>query len=337
MKDSYGRKIEYMRISITDRCNLRCRYCMPEGTEWLPMEEILTYEEIAMICREAVELGITRFKITGGEPLVRKGCPGLIRLIKDIPGVEQVTMTTNGVLLGDCIDELKLAGLDAVNVSLDTLDEERYREITGFSQLPRVLHSIECVLKSGIPVKINVVLQKGVNEDEWWRLAELARNAPVDVRFIELMPIGHGKERQGVSNEVLLERMKQRYLEEKRGYYLDMPFCSDRQICPDSQVHGNGPAVYYKFSGFQGSIGFISAIHGKFCESCNRIRLTSTGKLKPCLCFEDSVSVREAAREGRRLEVRRKLQESIAGKPQMHSFERIEKVTEKKRMSQIGG
>lgn len=321
MKDSYGRKIEYMRISITDRCNLRCRYCMPEAVKWLPMEEILTYEEIERICREAAGLGITRFKITGGEPLVRKGCPQLIRMIKNISGTEQVTMTTNGILLGEYIDELKISGLDAVNISLDTLDEKRYQEITGFSELPRVMNSIEKAIQSGIPVKINAVLQKGVNDDEWRGLAEMARIYPVDVRFIEIMPIGHGKGSHGVENYGLLERMNQVY----------------QGIQMDEEIHGNGPAVYYKIPGFQGSIGFISAMHGKFCEHCNRIRLTSTGEVKSCLCYEDSVPVRDAVRSGKPEDVRRCLAAAIEKKPKMHYFESFKKVTERKQMSQIGG
>lgn len=335
MKDSYGRTIDYMRISITDRCNLRCRYCMPEAIKWLPMEEILTYEEIERICREAVALQINRFKITGGEPLVRRGCPELIRMIKNIPGTKQVTMTTNGILLGDCIDELKRAGLDAVNVSLDTLDEKRYGEITGYRELPRVLRSIQCAVEAGIPVKINVVLQEGINEDEWWKLAELAREYPVDVRFIELMPIGHGKGNRGVSNDQLLERMRQRYQGPENSDVSEV--LGEQEIQLDPGIHGNGPAVYYMIPGFRGSIGFISALHGKFCDSCNRIRLSSTGEVKPCLCFKDSISVRDVVRRGELEEVRRLLAQAIMRKPQMHEFEVDTKVTERKQMSQIGG
>lgn len=322
MKDSYGRTINYMRISITDRCNLRCRYCMPEGTRWLPMEEILTCEEITGICREAVGLGITRFKITGGEPLMRKGCADLVRLIKDIPGTEQVTMTTNGVLLERQLDPLLAAGLNGVNISLDTLDRKRYQRITGFDELPRVLRSIEAAAGTGIPVKINAVLQKGINDGEWQRLAELAGEYPLDVRFIELMPIGYGAAGAGVDNRELLEWMRERY---------------GRGVEPDERVHGNGPAVYYKIPGFRGSIGLISAIHGKFCGSCNRLRLTSTGELKPCLCFGESVSVRDAVRCGGPEDIRRCLLEAVEKKPGMHEFEDADGITEKRKMSQIGG
>ena len=197
IKDSYGREINYMRISITDRCNLRCRYCMPDGAEWIPMKEILTYEEITEVCQEAVKLGITRFKITGGEPLVRRGCPEVIRMIKNIPGTELVTLTTNGLLLGEQLEALLSAGLDAVNISLDTLDIKKYEWITGFDKLAVVLSSIEKAVASGIPVKINAVLQKGMNEEEWLPLTELARKLPLSVRFIEMMPVGYGKKYVG--------------------------------------------------------------------------------------------------------------------------------------------
>lgn len=324
MRDSYGREITYMRISITDRCNLRCRYCMPEGVKWLPAERILRAPEIGLICREAAALGIDRFKITGGEPLVRRDCPELIRSIKAIPGVRQVTMTTNGILLGDCLEQLKDAGLDAVNVSLDTLRADTYREITGFAGLDRVLDSIRRAVGQGFPVKINVVLQQGVNEAEWRSLAELAKKYPVDVRFIEMMPIGSGRKSGGISNTRLLAAVKKIY--EAEG-----------SVLPDEGEPGNGPAVYYRVPGFRGRIGFISAIHGKFCDKCNRIRLTAEGEIKPCLCFGKSVSVREAARRGDAEAVRSRLREAVESKPEMHCFEIQEEVTEEKKMSQIGG
>ena len=180
MKDLQGRDINYMRISITDRCNLRCKYCMPDGIELLPMSEILTFEEILRVCRQAVELGITRFKITGGEPLVRRGCADLIRKIKKLPGVEQVTMTTNGILLSEYLGELLDAGLDAVNISLDTMNRGRFEEITGFDQLSEVLKSIDAAVDSGLRVKVNVVLQQDKNADEWQKILEIAERRPID-------------------------------------------------------------------------------------------------------------------------------------------------------------
>lgn len=321
MKDSYGREIEYMRISITDRCNLRCRYCMPEGIRLCPMEDIMTYEEIRLVCREAVKLGISKFKITGGEPLVRRGCEELIRQIKEIPGTEQVTMTTNGVLLGDMLPKLREAGLDAVNISLDTLRPQRFREITGFDCLGKVLGSVETALDSGLKVKINAVLQEGVNEEEWRELLLLARDRRLDVRFIEMMPIGGGRQRTAVSNDQLLDRIRQAF-----------PGAE-----PDESSHGNGPAVYYRIPGFSGSVGFISAIHGVFCGSCNRIRMTSTGEIKPCLCYQERVSVKEAARAGDGEEVGRLLEEAVWRKPRMHCFNSGEPVSEQKAMAEIGG
>ena len=338
MRDSYGRTIEYMRISITDRCNLRCKYCMPHGISQVSMNEILTYEEIELICRAAVETGINRFKITGGEPLVRLGCAQLIGKIKRIPGVEQVTLTTNGVLLAQYLSELMENGLDAVNISLDTLEGDIYREITGYDALDKVREGIELAVKKGLPVKINSVLQKGVNEKEWKKLAELARAEKIDVRFIEMMPIGYGKERKVVSGEELRKMFEEAY----------------PGIEKDSSVHGNGPAIYYKIPGFSGSIGFISAIHGKFCESCNRIRLTSTGELKPCLCYGDSMDLKDIVREktsiwGNSLSekdkaeketverVKQAIETTIRNKPREHCFETLREITEDRQMVQIGG
>lgn len=321
MKDQFGRKIDYMRISITDRCNLRCRYCMPDGVAWMPMEEILTYEEIVGICRQAVNMGIGKFKLTGGEPLVRKGCPDLVSQLKKIPGVEQVTMTTNGVLLKDHLESLMEAGLDAVNISLDTLKPKRFQEITGFNKLDQVRFSIQKAVERGLPVKVNVVLQSGVNDDEWIPLMNLAKDTKLDVRFIEMMPIGHGNPAQMISNSKLLDEI--------RGTFL--------HVEADKRYHGNGPAVYYRIPGYQGAVGFISAMHGKFCGGCNRIRMTSTGELKPCLCYHDSVSVRSAVRKGDMEEVRRVLGKAVAMKPQMHCFEEADAVTERREMVKIGG
>lgn len=321
MEDSYGRTIDYMRISITDRCNLRCRYCMPERIRWLPMEELLTYEDIAFICRQSIELGVKKYKITGGEPLVRLGCEKLITQIKEIPGVEQVTMTTNGVVLKEHLPKLLEAGLDGVNISLDTQKPEQFCHITGYDRLGQVLEALEAAVSSGLRVKVNTVLQKGVNDGEWHSLMELAREYPLDVRFIELMPIGYGREGAAVPNPWLMKQIRQRYPE----------------ISRDTATHGNGPAVYYKIPGFWGSVGFISAIHGKFCDSCNRVRLTSTGEIKPCLCYGDSISLREAARSRDAGSVQALLRQAIAGKPGKHCFEEPEKITEQHKMTQIGG
>ena len=256
MRDLYNRKIDYMRISVTDRCNFRCRYCMPDGIRKVPMEKILTYEQITEICEAGISLGITKFKITGGEPLVRLGCPDLVGMIRGIPGAEQITMTTNGMLLAEMLPALMKNGLDAVNISLDTLKPEVFRYITGKNALPAVLAGIHAAADSGLKVKINAVLQQGVNDGEWEDLLLLSKDLPVDVRFIEMMPIGHGKGCPEVSNDMILGKIRQKY-----------PGTAE-----DQSVHGNGPARYVRIPGFRGGAGFISAIHGQFCASCNRIQ-----------------------------------------------------------------
>ena len=325
MRDRYGRKIDYMRISVTDRCNFRCRYCMPDGIKQVPMSKILTYEQIAEICEAAVSSGITKFKITGGEPLVRLGCPDLICMIREIPGTEQITMTTNGMLLSEMLPELKRSGLDAVNISLDTLKPEVFRFITGVDALDRVLGSIRDAVDAGLRVKINSVLQQGVNDGEWKELIRLAEHQPVDVRFIEMMPIGHGKDFTEISNEEIRRRVTESWPGTRE----------------DRTVHGNGPACYLRIPGFQGSIGFISAMHGKFCGSCNRIRLTSQGKLKPCLCYGESVDLmdifRVPDRTMRKRMLEEKLSEAVGKKPESHCFTELSEITEKKDMVQIGG
>lgn len=312
-----------MRISVTDRCNLRCSYCMPDRFVSVPQRELLTCEEIERVCRIAVRLGITRFKLTGGEPLVRPDIAELVGRVKRIPGVSQVTMTTNGVLLGEVWEALVAAGLDAVNISLDATDRALYEKITGFDGLPQVLSAID-LATTDVALRINAVLQP-VNDREWEPLTELARERELDVRFIEMMPIGEGRALSGVSNVELLSRMREKY----------------PSIRPDMRTHGNGPAVYYRIDGFAGAVGFISAMHGKFCDSCNRIRMTAIGELKPCLCYEDCVSIRNLLRSEEKAEtdeaILAAMKSVIAGKPSMHCFEEQSRVTESRRMVQIGG
>jgi cyclic pyranopterin phosphate synthase len=285
------------------------------------MKEILTLEEITQVCTQAAELGIRKIKVTGGEPLVRRGCPELITMLKNIPGVEQVTLTTNGVLLAQYAQQLQDSGLDGVNVSLDTLNRETYRAITDADGLADTLSGITAAERLGIPLKINAVLQAGVNDGEWAALTELARNHKLDVRFIEMMPIGHGREFSPISNQELLQAIRQRYGDLQR----------------DSRSHGNGPAIYYQIPHFMGSVGFISAVHGKFCNQCNRIRMTATGYLKGCLCYEEGVSLREPLRQGNLDRVRQLLCQVIETKPVGHCFEKREQITERHDMSKIGG
>lgn len=321
MKDSYGRTVDYMRISITDRCNLRCRYCMPEMPCFLPRKELLSLEEILDICVCGAQMGIRKIKITGGEPLLRPGCVELIRKLKEIPGMEKVTLTTNGVLLAPFAEALYQAGIDGVNVSLDTLNEETYRKITGFDKLAQVLEGLDTMSRFPVPLKTNTVLLPWENGEDWKGLALLAKNRRIDVRFIEKMPLGKDKETEGVSNILLLEEMQ----------------ASFGKAEPDGRSHGNGPAVYYRFPGFQGSVGFISAIHDNFCAGCNRLRMTAEGKVKPCLCYEDNFSLKEAVRAGNREEIRELLRSAVEKKPQRHCFAHTEQITEQRDMWKIGG
>ena len=323
MLDQYGRKIDYLRISVTDRCNLRCRYCMPEPMAAVRHEDILRYEEILRICRAAAELGITKFKVTGGEPLVRAGCTEFIAALKKQPGTEQVTLTTNGMLLEKNLDALAAAGLDGVNISLDTLDNARFRSITGYTgdgadTLLRVLK--ECCAK-GLKTKINAVLLEETEADAP-ALAAIAAKLPVDVRFIELMPIGFGTAMKRVPPEDILIALKERWPD----------------LTPTDEKRGNGPAHYYKSAVLLGRIGFIDAVSHKFCAGCNRVRLTSTGRLKPCLCYADSADLRALIRGGcTDEELKEALRAAVYAKPRAHCFGTDAAVTEKHMMSQIGG
>lgn len=321
MKDSLGRTIDYMRISITDRCDLRCKYCMPEGIKLLSMDDLLTYEEIETICKIASELGISKIKITGGEPLVRRGVEHLVHTLESIPGIEKVTMTSNGVTLADHMEALKKSGLDAINISLDTLDPTEFAEITGRDRLANVLAGVEAAKKSGIRVKINTVLRAQITEEMIVRLANYARDLGIDLRFIEVMPIGFGKEQDGIYHEDV-----DRILAKHFGEGVD-----------DLSIHGNGPAVYKSYDEGRLSVGFISAMHGKFCSSCNRIRMSAIGGLKSCLCYKGHIDIREPLRAGDLEEVKKRLIETILDKPKEHCFEVIDEITEENQMSSIGG
>ena len=323
MRDQFGRSIDYLRISITDRCNLRCRYCMPEGAVCESHEAILRYEEILRICRAATELGIVKFKVTGGEPLVRRGCESLIAALKALPRTEQVTLTTNGLLLGEKLDALCEAGLDAVNVSLDTLEGEKYRRITGFGgfEAGAFLDLLRRCCDRGLRTKLNAVMLPE-NRDEITALAAIAAELPVDVRFIELMPIGFGGSLERVSPEEVLARLLESWPD----------------LRPTDEKRGNGPAHYYASPALQGRIGLIDAVSHRFCESCNRVRLTSTGQLKPCLCFDSTLDLRALLRGGcSDGELREALRQGIEKKPRAHRFDLPQEITERHMMSQIGG
>lgn len=323
MLDRYGRVINYLRISVTDRCNLRCCYCMPEGVQDVGMKNILTFEEIWEIVRTGVSLGITHIRITGGEPLVRKGCVDLIRGIREIPGVETITMTTNGVLLGNYGKQLKEAGVDGVNISLDTLDPEEFYKITGKRELQEVLAGIRAAKTAGLPVKLNAVNRKELDPIPLVRYAQ-EENLPL--RFIEMMPVGYGKKYVGRSNEELRETLE--------------AVCGKAECMTNREElsrMGSGPAVYYQFSDLKVPVGFISAIHGKFCDTCNRIRLTAEGYLKLCLCYDEGEDLRRVLREGEKENLRTIMEQTIFRKPAAHCFEHPAEMTETHEMVKIGG
>lgn len=324
MIDSYGRKINYLRISITDRCNLRCQYCMPEDLPSISHKEILRFEEILQICQYAGELGIHNFKVTGGEPFVRKGCMDFLKQLKALPYTEQVTITTNGTLLGEFLPELKNMGIDGINISLDTLNPQTFEQITRQKGQELVLKNIIKSQELGIRTKVNTVLLKGINDKEFPDLLHLARDYAVDVRFIEIMPIGFGKNYLGYDREKLLSKITELY--------------PDYQVT--TQKRGNGPANYIQIPGFQGCIGFIDAVHGKFCNYCNRIRLTADGMLKLCLYYENGLNLRNLLRTGLTSEeVRSAIEKAILQKPSEHCFYQpaLEGEPELRKMSQIGG
>lgn len=323
MLDRYGRVINYLRISVTDRCNLRCCYCMPEGVQDVGMKNILTFEEIWEIVRTGVSLGITHIRITGGEPLVRKGCVNLIRGIREIPGVETITMTTNGVLLGNYAKQLKEAGVDGVNISLDTLDLEEFYKITGKRELQEVLAGIRAAKTAGLPVKLNAVNRKELDPIPLVRYAQ-EENLPI--RFIEMMPVGYGKKYVGRSNEELRETLE--------------AVCGNAECMTNREElsrMGSGPAVYYQFSDLKVPVGFISAIHGKFCDTCNRVRLTAEGYLKLCLCYDEGEDLRRVLREGEKENLRTIMEQTIFRKPAAHCFEHPAEMTETHEMVKIGG
>ena len=307
MFDSCSRNIRYLRLSVTDLCNLRCRYCMPDGVEKLEREAVLTYEEFLRLAALFAQCGIDTVRITGGEPLVRKGVEQLVAGLKATPGIRKVTMTTNGVLLAQQLPALLNAGLDSVNISLDTLRPEVFRRITARDEFAAVQAGLRAALESPLPVKLNCVPQAGINEGELEAIAALARDNDLQVRFIEMMPIGYGAAMPCISGPELQARFARRWpgLHPVEGI-----------------AFGDGPAVYYTAPGWKGSIGFITAVHGKFCVSCNRVRLTSLGFLRPCLASEAGCDLRALLRGGADdAQLLAAIRETIWAKPREHHFE----------------
>lgn len=318
MLDQYKRSIDYLRISLTDRCNLHCRYCQPEVTDHVAHEAILRYEEILRICQAALRLGIKKFKITGGEPLVRKGCADFIARLKQFAGVEQVTLTTNGTLLPKLLPELMEAGLDSVNISLDTIDGTQYAGLTG-GCLDDALAGIAAAQKAGLPFKLNCVPLKSMSMDEIIQLLQFAEACHAPLRFIELMPLSCNSSLQGISGAEIRAALI------KQGV----------QLSKDMQTYGNGPAQYYRLTGYNIPVGFIEPIHNRFCSACNRVRLTSVGFLKTCLYSGDGINLAALLRGGVNDDaLKQALQQAIYAKPWGHSF--ADRPAQFK-MSQIGG
>lgn len=322
MKDSFSRNIDYIRISVTDRCNLRCIYCMPkEGVSFLPHKEILSYEEIIRVCKEGARLGIHKIKITGGEPLLRKDIEYLIRELVSLEGIEDLTMTTNGILLKEKAFELKKAGVSSVNVSLDSIKRDRFERITRSDCFLEVMEGINTALAEGLRVKVNCAVMEDLDKEEILSFARFSRESQIPVRFIEMMPIGQGKRYKLMGNDDLAKILSDSYGDLKKI----------------RRTVGNGPAVYYTWEDGKGTIGFISAVNHKFCRNCNRIRLTSDGFLKLCLDSAYGVDLKTPLRQGiSDDELYELLKMWIKKKPEGHHFLDNREETGLN-MNQIGG
>lgn len=316
MTDGYGRKIDYMRISLTDNCNLRCSYCMPKGTisdiHYLPEETVLKCVE------SAVCLGITNFRLTGGEPLIYPDIEKLIAKMKRINGVNFIGITTNGVLLSEKAELLKAAATDSINVSLDTIDFDEFKKLTGRDCLKNVIDGIDTALDSRIKLKINTVLR---SEADVLKMTEFANDKNIDIRFIELMPVGIGEKNDIIPRKAVIEKLEKKY----------------GKVCGVSKRHDeNGPAEYYAFQKLGVRVGLIQAVHGKFCDRCNRIRITSDAGLKPCLADNRIIDLTEALSMGKD-ELTKIMRKAVYEKPKSHHFEDNLCEKETKTMNMIGG
>jgi cyclic pyranopterin phosphate synthase len=328
LSDSFQRPINYLRVSVTDRCNLRCVYCMPEeGVPWLTHASILTYEEILSVISAGAELGISKVRLTGGEPLVRLGIVDFVQMIAQIPEINDISMTTNGVLLAKYAGDLKKAGLHRVNVSLDTLKPERFKSVCRGAHegadINNVLAGIEAARVAGLnPVKINMVVMAGENDDEILDFASKTIDEEWHVRFIELMPYaGHnGRTPSGLTASEMKKRI------DPLG-----------RMSPFKHSRGNGPAKYYQLPGAKGTIGFITALSEHFCVSCNRLRLTADGKLRPCLMSEAMIDLREPLRSGvSKDKLKELIEQAVIAKPKEHHLGEGQKPNDRP-FCQVGG
>jgi cyclic pyranopterin phosphate synthase len=326
LADAFHRPITYLRISVTDRCNLRCVYCMPEeGLPWIAKSEILSYEEIAEIVRAAAKVGVRSIRLTGGEPLIRRDLERLVTLVAAIPGIEDISLSTNGLLLAEQAQRLRDAGLTRANISLDTLREDRFETIARRPGLQRVLEGIDAAFAAGLgPIKLNCVVMRGQNDDEVAAFAQLTRERAVAVRFIEMMPV---EENVGAH----------------AGAYISAAEILERigeigALHPIDGPPGNGPARYYAFDGAAGSVGVISPLSHDYCDTCNRVRLSADGRLKLCLFGDHFIDlrtpVRERAGEARLIEI---LRGSMYVKPERHHLDVGQTAAAMRALSEIGG
>ncbi len=324
--DKYNRCLNYLRISITDRCNLRCIYCVPnDSRQHLPHKEILRYEEILRLVRIGVRLGISKVRITGGEPLIRKGVYDFLGQLTQIDGLSDVSLTTNGVLLKDNIKKIRSAGIKRINVSMDTLNRQKYKDITGHDMFDQVWEGIELAQKMGFnPIKINVVALNGINDDELTDIARLSFSYPFHIRFIEYMPIGT-PHINNIGKQLLAPEIKKR-------------INALGELIPVKNGVNDGPAKRYKFKGAKGEIGFIHAISKHFCNECNRLRLTASGKLRACLLSDRQEDLKGPLRRGcLDSELADVFLRAVSHKPFDHNVVCNQPVMVAGRMSAIGG
>ena len=326
LADQFNRPITYLRISVTDKCNLRCVYCMPEsGLPWLPKSDILSYEEIVQIAAAAASVGVRSIRISGGEPLIRRNLDRLVAEIGAIAGIEEIALSTNALLLEEQAPALVHAGLTRVNVSLDTLDPQRFERIARRPGLERVQAGIDAAIACGLtPVKVNVVVMRGENDDEIEAFAQWTRERAVYVRFIELMPVHEnlGIQRDAyISSDEILERVR-----------------SIGDLRPSSGPGGNGPARYYAFDGAPGAVGVISPLSHDYCERCNRVRLTADGRLRLCLFGDHQIDLRSPLRAGAsKDEIAAILRSAMLIKPERHHLRLGETASRMRAFSEIGG
>ncbi len=324
--DTYHRRISYLRISLTDRCNLRCIYCMPpEGIKLLDHAEILSFEEILRIASAAARLGISRIRITGGEPLVRKGIVDLVADLIRLPGIEDVSLTTNGILLSDHAAALRGAGMRRVNISLDTLDAEKYKRITRGGDIQRVLEAVSEARRQGFaPIKINVVAMRGINDDEIEQFARLTLERPVHIRFIEFMPVGISTDWDQNS---FISSSETRDIISRVG-----------PLEPVERCGKSGPAAMYRLDGAAGQLGFISPLSNHFCDTCNRMRLTADGKLRTCLFSDQEIDLKQLLRGSVSEQgLEQIIADAIKTKPKGHTFSEPSFKKCRRNMSSIGG